>query len=520
MSTALMTDHYELTMLRAALRSGAANRRVVFEVFTRSLPPGRRFGVFAGTGRLLDALADFRFSPPELAALRAADAVDDATAAWLADYRFRGDIRAFAEGEPFFPDTPVLAVEGTFAESVLLETLVLSILNHDSAIAAAAARMVAAAGERPCLEMGSRRTHEAAAVAAARAAYLAGFAASSNLEAARTYAVPSVGTSAHAFTLVHPSEAEAFAAQVAALGRGTTLLVDTYDVPEGIAAAVAAAGPELGAIRIDSGDLGRLATAARAQLDALGATGTRIIATGDLDEHAIARLGQAPVDGYGVGTSLVTGSGAPTAGFVYKLVEVDGVAVAKRSVGKTSRGGRKRVVRRHDPTGRAVADVVLPSTTAPTTTAPSTTAPTTIVPTAAPTAGTTSAATTFATVAERAVPERAVPAATGAAQPVPAAGATALPAGFPSLSAPVLPPTGAPLPADAGSGSRPGESRDRELLRSIVVGGELVDAGLVGPAGTRRAREHHGRAFAALPPTARDVRFGQPCLPVVHTTGA
>ncbi|WP_261567114.1 nicotinate phosphoribosyltransferase [Frankia gtarii] len=471
MSTALMTDHYELTMLRAALRSGAANRHVVFEVFTRSLPPGRRFGVFAGTGRLLEALAAFRFAPPELAALRAAGAVDDDTAAWLADYRFRGDIRAFAEGEPFFPGTPVLAVEGTFAESVLLETLVLSILNHDSAIAAAAARMVAAAGGRPCLEMGSRRTHEAAAVAAARAAYLAGFAASSNLEAARTYAVPSVGTSAHAFTLVHPTEAAAFAAQVAALGCDTTLLVDTYDVAEGIAAAVAAAGPQLGAIRIDSGDLGAQATAARAQLDGLGATDTRIIVTGDLDEHAIARLAQAPVDGYGVGTSLVTGSGAPTAGFVYKLVEVDGIAVAKKSVGKTSRGGRKRVVRRHDPSGRAVADVVLPAYAAAVPAVPA--APAAAVTAAAPAAGAPSAATTFAA---------------------------------------------ALLPVAADSGLRSGGARDRELLRPIVVGGEPVDADLVGPTGTRRAREHHGRAFAALPPTARDVRFGQPCLPVVHTT--
>ncbi|WP_283097625.1 nicotinate phosphoribosyltransferase [Frankia sp. AgB32] len=434
-STALMTDHYELTMLRAALRSGAADRHVVFEVFTRSLPPGRRFGVFAGSGRLLAALADFRFGPAETSALRATGAVDDATADWLGDYRFRGDIHAFAEGEPFFAGTPVLAVEGTFAQAVLLETLVLSVLNHDSAIAAAAARMVVAADGRPCLEMGSRRTHEAAAVAAARAAYLAGFTATSNLEAARTFEVPSVGTSAHAFTLAHASEADAFAAQVAALGADTTLLVDTYDVPAGIAAAVAAAGPGLGAIRIDSGDLSAQATAGRAQLDALGATGTRIIVTGDLDEHAISRLASSPVDGYGVGTSLVTGSGAPTAGFVYKLVEVDGAAVAKRSVGKSSRGGRKRVVRRHDPSGRAVADVVLPGAAAP-----------------AP------------------------------AAPVPVAGA------------------------------------DRELLRPIMIDGRAVDDGLTGAAGTRRAREHHARAFAALPPTARDVRFGQPCLPVVHTT--
>ncbi|MEX5633833.1 nicotinate phosphoribosyltransferase [Parafrankia sp. FMc2] len=359
-STAFLTDHYELTMLRAALRSGAAGRRAVFEVFTRSLPAGRRYGVVAGTGRLLAAIEDFRFGAAEIEHLTAFGVVDADTADWLASYRFRGDITGFAEGEPFLPDTPVLVVEGTFAECVLLETLVLSVLNHDSAIAAAGARMIAAAGRRPCLEMGGRRTHEQAAVAAARAAYIVGFAATSNLEAARDYGVPSVGTSAHAFTLAHDSEPEAFAAQVAALGADTTLLVDTYDVHAGIANAVAAAGAgELGAIRLDSGDPVTVARAARAQLDELGAAATRIVVTGDLDEHAIARLAAAPVDSYGVGTRLVTGAGAPTAGFVYKLVEVDGHPVAKASIGKRTRGGRKDVLRRLGPDGTAVADLVM-----------------------------------------------------------------------------------------------------------------------------------------------------------------
>ncbi|OAA26003.1 nicotinate phosphoribosyltransferase [Frankia sp. EI5c] len=360
-STALLTDHYELTMLRAALRSGAAGRRAVFEVFARSLPAGRRFGVVAGTGRLLAAIERFRFGPAEIEQLRTAGVVDADTVDWLASYRFSGDIDGFAEGEPFFPETPVLVVEGTFAECLLLETLVLSVLNHDSAIAAAGARMVAAAGDRPCLEMGGRRTHELAAVAAARAAYIVGFAGTSNLEAARGYGVPSAGTSAHAFTLAHDSELEAFAAQVAALGTDTTLLVDTYDIATGIANAVAAAGGNPGAIRIDSGDLASGARAARAQLDAAGATATRIVVTGDLDEHSIARLASAPVDSYGVGTSLVTGAGAPTAGFVYKLASVDGRPVAKTSAGKRTRGGRKEVVRYHGPDGVAVTDLVSPS---------------------------------------------------------------------------------------------------------------------------------------------------------------
>lgn len=358
-STALLTDHYELTMLRAALESGAASSPSVFEVFARSLPEGRRYGVVAGTGRFLDALADFRFGDEEIATLRAHDVLDDATAAWLADYRFSGSISGVAEGETYFPDTPVLVVEGSFAEAVLLETLVLSILNHDSAIASAAARMTCAAGDRPCVEMGSRRTHEQAAVASARAAYLAGFAATSNLEAGRRYGIPTSGTSAHAFTLAHADEKTAFAAQVASLGRGTTLLVDTYDVLDGVRTAVEVAGPELGAVRIDSGDLGALAVEVRQLLDDLGATNTRIVVTSDLDEFAIAGLASAPVNSYGVGTSLVTGSGAPTAGFVYKLVSRDGVAVEKRSANKRSHGGRKTVFRRYDESGRAEVDVVV-----------------------------------------------------------------------------------------------------------------------------------------------------------------
>jgi nicotinate phosphoribosyltransferase len=355
---ALLTDRYELTMVAAALADGTADRDCVFEVFARRLPHGRRYGVLAGTGRLLEALPRFRFGDEELATIREQGLTDQRLLDRLADFTFTGDVEGYAEGELFFPNSPVLTVRAPFAEGVLLETLALSVLNHDSAIASAAARMVGAACERPCIEMGSRRTHEEAAVAAARAAYLVGFASSSNLEAGRRYGVPTTGTSAHAFTLLHDSERAAFEAQVATLGTGTTLLVDTYDVEQGIRTAVEVAGPGLGGIRLDSGDLPTLATRARELLDELGATGTRIIVTSDLDEYAIAGLMAAPVDGYGVGTSLVTGSGAPTVGMVYKLVERDGVAVAKRSEGKNSVGGRKHAVRRHDASGTAVAEVI------------------------------------------------------------------------------------------------------------------------------------------------------------------
>ncbi|MFD0928088.1 nicotinate phosphoribosyltransferase [Williamsia deligens] len=360
-NTALFTDRYELTMVSAALRDGSAQRPCTFEVFARRLPDGRRYGVVAGTGRLVEALAGFRFGIDELASLRGV--VDPDTLTWLGDYRFTGSIDGYREGELFFPGSPILTVRATFAEAVVLETLILSILNHDSAIASAGARMVTAAAGRPIIEMGSRRTHESAAVACARAAYLAGMSSTSNLEATRRYGVPGAGTSAHSFTLLHtgpdgPDEAAAFAAQIDALGVGTTLLVDTYDITRGVATAVEVAGTDLGGVRIDSGDLGVLARQVRAQLDSLGADRTRIVVSGDLDEYGIAALRAEPVDAYGVGTQLVTGSGAPTAGMVYKLVEVDGIGVAKRASHKESRGGAKSAVRSARPTGTIVEEIV------------------------------------------------------------------------------------------------------------------------------------------------------------------
>ncbi len=363
-STALLTDRYELTMLQAALASETAGRRAVFEVFARQLPAGRRYGVVAGTGRLLEALEAFRFDGPALEFLISQGIVDERTAVWLENYRFSGDIWGYAEGDLYFPGSPILVVESSFAEGVVLETLVLSILNHDSAIGSAASRMVHAAAGRPIIEMGSRRTHEMAGVASARAAYITGFTSTSNLEAGRRFGVPTAGTSAHAFTLLHDSERHAFQAQLDALGADTTLLVDTYDVARAVAVAVELAGPELGAVRLDSGDLMETAREVRAQLDALGASKTRILVTGDLDEYSIAALAAAPVNGYGVGTSLVTGSGAPTASLVFKLVaraeSEDGPLrpVAKRSVGKPSRGGRKWAFRHLGDDGKAIAEVV------------------------------------------------------------------------------------------------------------------------------------------------------------------
>jgi nicotinate phosphoribosyltransferase len=362
-TTSLLTDRYELTMLQAARHSGKADRPAVFEVFTRSLPAGRRYGVVAGTGRLLDAIRDFRFGEDELAWLSEANVVDEGTLDWLANYKFRGNIWGYREGEIYFPNSPILIVEAPFAEAVLLETLVISILNFDSAVASAASRMITAAGGRRTAEMGSRRANEIAAVAAARAAFVAGFDATSNLEAGRTWGIPTMGTAAHAFTLLHDSEEQAFRAQVETFGPGTTLLVDTFDIEAGVRNAISVAGPALGAVRLDSGDLPVEVARVRSLLDELGAVNTKITVTNDLDEFAIAALAAAPVDAYGVGTSVVTGSGAPTAGFVYKLVAVEDEGGETRSVAKTSAkkgnvGGRKFALRRKDENGVAVAEMI------------------------------------------------------------------------------------------------------------------------------------------------------------------
>ena len=336
-------------MVQAALKSGKASTPCVFETFARKLPDGRRFGVFAGSGRLIQALVNFRFSTSELDFLADEKVVDSQTLDFLADFKFTGNISGYREGELYFGNSPVLTVEATFAEGVMIETLLLSVLNYDSAVASAAARMRIAAGDRYLAEMGARRANENAAVAAARAAYIAGFDASSNLEAHRTFGVPSMGTSAHSFTLLYDSEESAFRAQLDSMGTQTTLLVDTYDIENAVRSAVELSSGKVAAVRLDSGDLGSTAVKVRKLLDDLGAHETKIVVTSDLDEYTIAALQAAPVDRYGVGTSLVTGSSHPTAGFVYKLVShntnSEWVSVEKRSENKASKGGKKIATR-------------------------------------------------------------------------------------------------------------------------------------------------------------------------------
>ena len=348
-------------MLDGALVSGVINAKATFEVFTRSLANGYRYGVVGGTGRLIEALADFSFDDDTIAWLLDEHIVSNELATFLSSYRFEGDVHGYLEGEVFTSLSPILRIEGRFSD-LILETLVLSILNYDSGVATKAMRVVHAADGHRLIEMGTRRTNEVAAVAAARAAYVAGFDATSNLAAGMMYGVPTAGTAAHAFVLAHRSEREAFEAQVAAQGPGTTLLVDTFDVEAGTELALDVAGVNLGAIRIDSGDVASSSRRSRKLLDQRGGTNVKITVTGDLDEFVIAELlaNDAPIDSFGVGTKLVTGYMPP--GFVFKLVAIeDGTSmrpVAKRSIGKMSSGGVKDAYRLFED-GVAVTELVV-----------------------------------------------------------------------------------------------------------------------------------------------------------------
>lgn len=353
-ATALLTDAYELSMVDTWVRDGGRHETpAVFEVFCRRLTQGHRYGVVAGTARVLKAVEDYRFEIQDLIKLGELLNLHDDTLNVLEDYRFTGEILGYPEGEIYFPNSPVLQVHGRLID-VLLETVVLSILNHDCAIAGKASRIREVAGDRKLIEMGSRRTHEAAAVHAARAAYIGGFDTTSNLAAGVEYGIPIAGTAAHAHTLAYAGESgisvgltecRAFEAQIKARGADTTLLVDTYDVERGVTNATRVGLSNSGAVRIDSGDLAGSAKMCRSVLDSRGLQGTRIVATSDLDEYSIHKLlsDGAPIDGFGVGTKLVS---APPAGMVYKLVEVDKHPVAKLSPEKSDTGGVKYSYRR------------------------------------------------------------------------------------------------------------------------------------------------------------------------------
>lgn len=370
----LLTDRYQLSMLAGYAATGLAERRAVFELFVRDLPACRRFMVAAGVARMVAALGELRFTDADLAWLDRDRVLGPVLArrevrALFEGLRFRGRVLAVPEGRICFPGEPLVRVEGTLAEAQLVETLLLSIVNHDTRVASKAARIVVAAQGRPCFEFGTRRTHERAAVDAARATYVAGFAGTSNEEAGRTWGVPVTGTMAHAFVLAFAAdegeegEELAFRSFAEAFGVPSVALVDTFDTLRGVDRAARAMGDKLAGVRLDSGDLATLAPLVRARLDEAGHPKARIVLSNDLDEYSISTLlhGKAPVDSFGVGTMAVCTPDAPALGAVYKVVALEDAhgrmtAVQKRAPGKGGTAGTKQVFRARDP--EAIHDVV------------------------------------------------------------------------------------------------------------------------------------------------------------------
>lgn len=367
------TDLYQLTMA-AVYHDRVPQRRGSFELFVRRLPRDRNFLVFAGLEQALAALERLAFGEEQIAYLRSLPAfrsVPDSFFQALGAFRFRGDLAAMEEGTIFFPDEPVLRVHGSLFEAQVVETLLLSTINFQTMVASKAARVRLAAGPEVTLsEFGGRRAHgPQAATWVARAAYLGGFDSTSNVLAGQRMGIPLAGTMAHSFILAFESEGEAFRHYVETFPAHTTLLVDTYDTLDGVRRALEL-GVEFDAVRLDSGDLAALSRATRELLDGAGHEKAKIFASGDLNEHKIARLRaeRVPIDAYGVGTQLATSADAPYVGGIYKLVEVEMngeiLPRQKLSAGKRTWPGKKQVYRRMED-GRMAGDRITVATDTP-----------------------------------------------------------------------------------------------------------------------------------------------------------
>ncbi|GIW89414.1 MAG: nicotinate phosphoribosyltransferase pncB2 [Isosphaeraceae bacterium] len=358
-----VTDLYQLTMMAGYAAEGIDGKPAVFELFVRRLNPNRSYLVFAGLEQALGDLTRLRFSPEQADWLRRQPAFRHIDRRWfdaLPEFRFRGDVWAMPEGTICFPGETLLRVEAALAEAQWVETFLLASLAYPTMVASKAARVVEAARGRPLYDFGARRGHgPQAGLLCARAAYLAGFAGTSHVEAARRLGIPCVGTMAHAWVQSFDDEPAAFAAFARHFPDSTTLLVDTYDTLEG-ARAAARIEPPPRAVRLDSGDLGTLAGQVRAILDEAGRSAVQILASGDLDEWKIAELVEsgAPIDAFGVGTELITVRDAPALAMVYKLVMLDGVGRVKNAPGKRTYPLAKQVWRRYDDAGRMIGDMV------------------------------------------------------------------------------------------------------------------------------------------------------------------
>ena len=358
-----LTDLYQLTMMAGYAASGRGDDRAIFEMFVRRLPKGRSYLVFAGLEQAVGDLLRLRFSGDQIEAIRALppfEGIDPTFFDSLAAVRFLGDVWAVPEGTVVFAGEPLIRIEAALSQAQWVETFLLTSIGYPTLVASKAARVVQSASGRRVDDFGLRRGHGGAAgMIAARAAYLAGCAGTSNVEAAIRLGIPASGTMAHSWVQSFATEADAFAAYARTFPSNATLLVDTYDTLEGVRRA-AAVEPPIQAVRLDSGDLLELSIKARAELDALGRAAVKIIASGDLDEHEIARLvaAGAPIDAFGVGTELITSRDAPALSLVYKLVALNGAGRIKLSSGKKTYPLGKQVHRFRDGQGQFLRDHV------------------------------------------------------------------------------------------------------------------------------------------------------------------
>ena len=365
-SLSLFTDLYELTMAQAYWQSGVT-ADACFSLFVRRLPTNRGYLIFAGLDDMLDSLNGLRFGEGDIASLRSMGLFDEGFLEYLADLRFTGSVRAMPEATVFFANEPVLEVTAPVIEAQVVETLLLNLFNTQTMLATKAARVVEAADGRTVVDFAARRTQGIdAAIKLARAAYIAGFAGTSNVLAARRYGIPAVGTMAHSFVTSFDSELEAFSAYAASFPDNSTFLVDTYDTMEGIHNSAVVAkrmreqGHELNAIRLDSGDLLSLSLEARVMLDAAGLSNVQVLASGGLDEFQIEDLirAGAAIDGFGVGTNVGTSADYPWLDCVYKMVQYDDKPTMKLSEDKETLVGAKQVFRRVNEDGMFAGDMI------------------------------------------------------------------------------------------------------------------------------------------------------------------
>jgi nicotinate phosphoribosyltransferase len=362
----LLTDLYQLNMVEAYLAEGET-KPAVFEFVVRHLPDRRGFLVAAGLEQVLEYLETLRFSPDEQGWLESTGRFSKRLVDYLAAFRFTGEVHAMPEGTVFFGSEPILRVTAPLPEAQVIETRLINLLHFETLIASKAARMVLAAAGKQLVDFGLRRAHGAeAGLLAARASYILGFAGTATVEAERQFDIPTFGTMAHSFIEAHDDEATAFERFARARPENLTLLIDTYDT-EAAARKVAALAPKLAAsgiviraVRIDSGDLLGLSRSVRRILDAAGLQAISILVSGGLDEDDIMALvaAKAPIDGFGVGTSLTTSRDVPALDCAYKLQEYAGLPRRKQSPGKATWPGRKQVWRRHDGDTLMTEDVV------------------------------------------------------------------------------------------------------------------------------------------------------------------